>query len=191
MYSAVKINGKKLYEFARQGKEVDRAYRWVDIHNIQILGYDSEEYEVKLRVDCGKGTYIRTLLYDIGEFLGCGGAMKSLVRTRVGEFDIKDSLRLSQVEKHVSSGTIQDYIIKIDEMFLSYPKVVVSERYSKLIYNGNSFKKEHIADSGENIDEINQEHIPVRVYDSKGKFVGIYNYDIKDRVFHVKKCFVM
>ncbi|HPU63239.1 MAG TPA: tRNA pseudouridine(55) synthase TruB, partial [Mobilitalea sp.] len=73
MYSAVKVNGKKLYELARQGKEIERTPRRVMIHNIEILNYNPEEHEIRLRVDCGKGTYIRTLLHDIGEVLGCGG----------------------------------------------------------------------------------------------------------------------
>ena len=144
MYSALKVNGRKLYELARQGMEIERIPRWVDIYDIRILDYNPKEYELKLSVDCGKGTYIRTLLYDIGEILGCGGVMKELVRTRVGGFHIKNSLLLSQVEALVQEDTIGNHIINIDDMFLSYPKIIVNENYNKLIYNGNSFKEDHV-----------------------------------------------
>ncbi len=196
MYSALKVNGKKLYELARQGKEIERKPRWIDIHNIQILGYDSIENEVRLRIDCGKGTYIRTLLYDIGEILGCGGAMKSLIRTKVGGFYIKDSLKLSQVEEHVTKETIGDYITKIDDMFLSYPSVIVKEQYSKLINNGNTFRENHLDNQQEFINECNlreneqfNSNISVRVYDSNGVFIGIYRFDKTDRIFHTEKMF--
>lgn len=197
MYSALKVNGKKLYELARQGKEIEREARWVDIHNIEILEYDPKEYEVRLRVDCGKGTYIRTLLHDMGGILRCGGAMKDLVRTRVGGFDIKDSLKLSQVEEHIGQDTIADYIIKIDDMFLAYPRVVINEKYHKLIYNGNAFKEEHLDDLHEFIEECTNREaeefnsdIHVRVYDSKDTFIGIYRYNKMDKIFHTEKMFL-
>lgn len=197
MYSALKVNGKKLYELARQGQEIERKARSIKIHNIQVLGYDPEEDEVKLLVDCGKGTYIRTLLYDIGEILGCGGTMKSLVRTRVGIFDIMNSLRLSQVEDYAGQGIISDYITRIDDLFLSYPRVVVSVDYDRLIYNGNAFKEEHLYNLKEFIDECAlsktdqyDRYISVRVYDSMGAFIGIYNYDRIDRVFRSEKMFL-
>ncbi|MDD4112499.1 MAG: tRNA pseudouridine(55) synthase TruB [Herbinix sp.] len=197
MYSALKVNGKKLYELARQGKEIERKPRWVDIHNIQILGYDAIEDEVRLLVDCGKGTYIRTLLYDMGEILGCGGAMKSLIRTKVGGFYVKESLKLSQVEEHVTKGTIGDYITKIDDMFLSYPRVIVNEQYSKLINNGNTFREKHLDNpekffNGINLGDNEQfsTNIFVRVYDSKGVFIGIYCYDKTDKIFHTEKMFL-
>ncbi len=190
MYSALKVNGKKLYELARQGKEVERKPRWVDIHNIQILEYEPRENEVKLIVDCGRGTYIRTLLHDIGEIHGCGGSMKDLVRTRVGGFNVKDSLRLSQVEEYVRQGTIDNHITKIDDLFLSYPKVIVSNKYNKLIYNGNSFREEHLDNLQEFIYDASQNNISVRVYDSDGVFIGIYSYKKKDKVFHTEKMFL-
>ena len=196
MYSALKVNGRRLYELARQGKEVDRAPRWVDIHNIQIHDYNPSEDEVRLRVDCGRGTYIRTLLYDMGEALGCGGSMKALVRTRVGGFSIADALRLNQVEEYVSQGTIGAHIIMIDDMFLSYPRVIVSESYNKLIYNGNSFNEEHLLDPQEFTCEVLKKtessniNILVRVYDSCGTFIGIYRYDRVDKRFRVEKMFL-
>lgn len=189
MYSALKVNGKKLYELARQGMEIERKPRRVDIHDIQILGYNPLLNEVKLRVDCGKGTYIRTLLYDIGEVLTCGGAMKSLVRTKVGSFLISESLRLDKVEEYVSNETINNHIILVEDMFVSYPKVVVESEYHKLIYNGNKFCEEHIDKMLSQFDDIDNIDL-VRVYDSEGAFIGIYRYVNEEKKFTAEKMFL-
>ncbi len=141
MYSAIKVDGKRLYELARQGKEIERERRRVVIRDIRILGYSGEEHEVTMSVDCSKGTYIRTLLHDIGETLGCGGTMKSLVRTVVGQFKLENALRLSEIEALVREEVLAPYIIPVDEMFRDYDKVVVGREYHKLIYNGNPFYK--------------------------------------------------
>lgn len=196
MYSAIKVNGKKLYELARQGKEIERKTRKVSIRDIRILDYSEEEHEVRVSVDCGKGTYIRTLLHDIGESLGCGGTMKSLIRTRVGSFTHDAALRLAEIEEQVKNGTLSRYIVPIDAMFGSYPKVTVDREYHKLIYNGNPFGKEHIQARTEDV--ILQDRLPadvmqnslVRVYDAKGQFVGIYRYDFQEGIFHTEKMFL-
>ena len=172
MYSAIKVNGKKLYELARQGKEVERKLRSVQIHDIRIIEYTQELQEVKVEVDCGKGTYIRTLLHDIGETLGCGGTMKCLLRTKVGSFTIDKALKLFEIEALVQQDEIERSIMSLDTIFLSYPKLIVAEEFHKLIYNGNSFENKHLVDP--NI-EIPAEM--VRVYDSEDIFIGIYQYD--------------
>ncbi|NMB43642.1 MAG: tRNA pseudouridine(55) synthase TruB, partial [Clostridiales bacterium] len=100
MYSAIKIDGKKLYDYARQGKEVERKPRKVFIDSIEILDINMDAGEFKLLVDCSKGTYIRTLVHDIGQKLACGACMKDLLRTRVGEFNLSSSKTLSQIEEH-------------------------------------------------------------------------------------------
>ena len=99
MYSALKVNGKKLYELARAGKEVERQARHVDLPAIEIL--EIKFPVVKFRVECSKGTYIRTLCHDIGEKLGCFGCMESLLRTKVSRFEIESSLKLSEIQKKV------------------------------------------------------------------------------------------
>lgn len=185
MYSAVKVNGRKLYELARQGKEIERSSRWVEIHNILILGFDSEENEVSLRVDCGKGTYIRTLLYDMGELLGCGGTMKSLIRSRVGGFNLDKALRLSQIEELVSKGLITDYVTRIDDLFLSYPKVIVKEEYNRLINNGNAFKVEHLDNEKEFFDKyayIEEKDSSKDDYTCKYGYASIDDLNSKDTV---------
>jgi len=113
MYSALKVNGKKLYELARQGKEIERKPRRIHIHDINLLDCNLDENEVKIRVSCGKGTYIRTLIHDIGKLLGCGATMKSLVRTAVGEFDIDNALSLNQVEEYKLDGSLYNYVISV------------------------------------------------------------------------------
>ena len=144
MYSAIKVNGKKLYELARQGIEIERQLRKVIIHDIRIMDYNEEEHEVCVSVDCGKGTYIRTLLHDIGEALGCGGAMKSLIRTAVGNFKIEEALKLSELEELIREDQIEDHIIPLEQMFQNYSRLTVARDYHKLIYNGNCFNTEHL-----------------------------------------------
>ncbi len=114
MYSAIKIDGKKLYELARKGVEVERKPRNVTIYYINILNIDMEEKEVEFTVGCSKGTYIRTLCNDIGEKLGCGGFMKSLVRTKCGGFDIKDSITLEEFEKLFNEGKAEEILVSPD-----------------------------------------------------------------------------
>ena len=185
MYSAIKVNGRKLYELARQGKEIERERRKVIIKNIRILDYLQEEQEVRMVVDCGKGTYIRTLLHDIGETLGCGGTMKSLIRLSVGQFQLSEALKLSEIEELVREGKLDSYVKSVDGMFSNYDKVIVDREYHKLIYNGNAFLKEH---------RINPEYCPVtelvRVYDADDIFLGIYRYDTEKELYKPVKMFL-
>ena len=119
MYSALKVNGKKLYELAREGKEVERAARRVHIAEIEIL--DVALPVVKMRVACSKGTYIRTLCADIGEKLGCGGTMQSLVRTRVGNFALDESVTLEQLEKLRDEERLEEVLLPVDRVFAECP----------------------------------------------------------------------
>lgn len=170
MYSALKVNGKKLCDLARAGIEVERKPRRVEIFSIQIL--EMALPRVTMRVHCSKGTYIRTLCHDIGEKLGCGGCMESLMRTRVAEFQVKDALTLDQVEALHKTGQLQKQILPVDQIFYNLKKAVVPEKYEKLLYNGNRlqarwFCREEQFASKERI----------RVYDEKNQFIGIYRYD--------------
>lgn len=185
MYSAVKVNGRRLYELARQGKEIERERRNVTVKNIRILHYTAELQEITLSVDCSKGTYIRTLLHDIGGTLGCGGTMKSLIRTAVGNFKLEDAITLSRLEELVRSSRLEPYVLKADDFFKGYDKVSVLTQYHKLIYNGNRFGPEHISQKQEDI--ITEW---VRVYDSQDGFVGIYGYDPAERIYRPIKMFL-
>jgi tRNA pseudouridine55 synthase len=185
MYSAIKVDGKKLYELARQGKEIERERRRVIIHDIRFLDYNEEEQEFTISVDCGKGTYIRTLIHDIGETLGCGAAMKSLTRTAVGAFKLEAGLKLQELEALVREDKLQPYIVTIEEMFSHYSKLIVDREYNKLIFNGNIFMPEHVMHPiPEDLTEM------VRVYDSEEHFVGIYAYLTSEKLFKPMKMFL-
>lgn len=194
MYSALKHNGKKLYELARQGIEIERKPRHVNIDFIRIneMNLEDEEKTVTFTVSCSKGTYIRTLINDIGDKLGCGACMVKLIRTRVGQFVIDESLTLNQISALVLKGTVEDYITSADELF-DYPKLVVREEYNKLLYNGNRFAADAVCEESE-ISQ-GQDYIPdcghsyiqenareyeqgqqYRIYDAIGNFIGIYAY---------------
>ncbi|MDD6207846.1 MAG: tRNA pseudouridine(55) synthase TruB [Clostridiales bacterium] len=185
MYSAIKINGKKLYELARQGKEVERKARRVQIHHIEIRSMDLKKGQVVMDVTCSKGTYIRTLCHDIGEKLGCGGAMAELVRTRVGTFRIQDAYSLDEIAQFVKDGKIKEYVMPVDGLFEHLPKVVIKKEYGGLIYNGNPFLEKHILESV-NPCKTGQ----IRVYDSEDHFVGIYQYQLEKKCFWPVKMFL-
>lgn len=111
MYSAIKIDGQKLYQLARKGIEVEREPRKITVFDISVLNIDLKETEIEILVHCSKGTYIRTLCNDIGEKLGCGGHMKSLVRTRSGRFKVEDSITLEEFEKLWKEGRFEEFLI--------------------------------------------------------------------------------
>ena len=122
MYSALKVNGKKLYELAREGKTVERKARPVCFYEIEPLEFHLPL--VKIRVTCSKGTYIRTLCHDIGEKLGCGGCMEELLRSRVGRYSLFESHTLAQVEAAVADGTVQDMIDPVEAVLAEYPALM-------------------------------------------------------------------
>lgn len=138
MYSALKVNGKKLYELAREGKEVERKARKVSIYGIRILEIDLPR--VRMEVHCSKGTYIRTLCHDIGARLGCGGCMETLLRTKVSSFTLEESVRLSDVEEYKSQGRLRELVLPVDEMFASLRGFFVRPEFVSLAYNGNALK---------------------------------------------------
>ena len=132
MYSAIKINGKKLYELARKGKEVERKPRPVTIHALTVEGQIAPD-EYTIRVRCSKGTYVRTLCHDIGQVLGCGGAMSSLRRTMAAGFDLSQSVTLEQVQEHPDRGQL---LLPVDAYFSTYPSLTVDASAEKKIRNG-------------------------------------------------------
>ena len=140
MYSALKVNGKKLYELAREGKTVERKPRPVHFYEIEIL--DISFPLVRFRVTCSKGTYIRTLCHDIGEKLGCGAAMESLLRTKVGRFTLDDAITLAQTEEAVQEGTIEGKILGIEEILAEYPsKMLQQSHHHSFLQDKRDFDK--------------------------------------------------
>lgn len=185
MYSAIKVNGKKLYELAREGQVVERKRRQVRINDIKILDINLNTNEFTMIVDCSKGTYIRTLIHDIGQKLGCGASMKDLLRTRVGIFDINQSLRLDEIEEMAKKDGIDSILIKVDQLFPDYEKVILLEEHSKLLYNGNSFTSQQI----KNFNSLMKLE-KVLVYDWKGQFTAIYQYHEEKKIFKPFKMFL-
>ena len=182
MYSALKINGKKLYELAREGVEVEREARLVTILNIEIKEINLPH--VRMEVSCSKGTYIRTLCHDIGEKLGCGACMDELIRTRVSRFNLEDSLTLSQVQELKEAGELEKILVPIDEMFSNYEAITLKEEYMSFVYNGNTFLPKHVKQYIELMDGK-----MVRVYDDKGQFIAIYKFIKEKYIFKIEKMF--
>lgn len=166
MYSAKKQGGKKLVDLARQGITVERSARRVYISDICF-----EEISLPravMTVDCGKGTYIRTLCHDIGETLGCGGAMEALLRTRVGNFRLEDAYTLSELEAAMQAGEIEDKIVSIEDCLGLYPARKALPEADAKLRNGNAVGESVV--SGETDDEGTL----VRLYLSDGSFVGLF-----------------
>ena len=190
MYSALKVNGKKLYELAREGKEVERQARRVRILDMEI--HEIRLPEVTFTVTCSSGTYIRTLCQDIGEKLGCGGCMKSLLRTKVDRFELADSHKLSELETMMHEGRIGEVLLPVDEVFAACPAVRIRQESDRLIQNGNPFGKEDIAEmTGERLPEGTElERNCVRVYNSEGDFRGLYRREQGGRRYKPEKMFL-
>ena len=134
MYSALKINGQKLVDLARKGKEVERQPRPITIHELTLLGMEADG--IHLRVRCSKGTYIRTLCKDIGEALGCGGCMAALRRVQAGEYTISQSVPLQQL---LDEENPEQYLRQVDSMFRNYPEVKLTANQEKRCRCGNAF----------------------------------------------------
>ena len=182
MYSALKVNGKKLYELAREGIEIERKARPVSILDIQIIEINLPR--VRMEVSCSKGTYIRTLCHDIGNKLECGACMEELTRTKVSRFDIKDSLTLEQIASIKEEGRLDEVLVPIDEMFSDYEAVTLKEEFIPLVYNGNVFFPKHLESYVELTDGKK-----VRVYDGEGNFIAIYKFIKEKYLFKIEKMF--
>lgn len=136
MYSALKVDGQKLYDLARKGKEVERQPRPITIHELTMLGMDGTD--VRLRVRCSKGTYIRTLCKDIGAALGCGGTMAALRRIQAGEYTESEAVPL---ETLLAEEKPERYLRPVDSMFRQYPAVTLTANQEKRCRNGNAFSR--------------------------------------------------
>lgn len=181
MYSAIKVEGKKLYELAREGVVIERKPRPVTIYDISVL--EMTLPVVKMRVHCSKGTYIRSLCRDIGEKLGCGGCMSSLVRTKVAQFEIENSLTLSEIQKLSDENKIENNIVTIDSIFTEYQEITVSKEYNRLIYNGNMFSPKAVKEKETKDGSL------YRVYSEKREFIGVYQYNDSKKMFTPVKIF--
>lgn len=183
MYSALKVNGKKLYELAREGKTVERKSRKVQIHGIRILEMNLPH--VRMEVDCSKGTYIRTLCHDIGEKLQVGGCMEELERTKVGRFLKEDAVTLDEVRQKMEQGEGAELFTPLDQIFGELPAVTVTDAKAWMSYNGNDLPERFLLEK-----EAWTDGQEVRVYDSRKNFIGLYQYRAPKKLFHIKKMFL-
>ncbi len=172
MYSAVWMDGRRLYELAREGKTVERRPREITIRELEIQEI-SLPY-VTMRVVCSKGTYIRTLCEDLGNELGVGGAMEHLLRTRVGGFSMDRAVRLSQLQERIEKDgfeAVRKMLIPVDSFFADSPALHVLEKDMKYLRNGNALSGANTAEG------ILPREDRIRVYDEKGEFYALYHYE--------------
>ena len=167
MYSALKLNGRRLYELAREGVVVERPARRINI-------FDTEIKEINLpravfRVECSKGTYIRSLCRDIGEKLKCGGAMEKLLRSRSGEFTLESALKLSEVEEMARAGEIESHIVLVEHFYNDCPAAFIRTEDMKYLRNGNPLPLSYAGEC--------RDGQLFRVYDDTDKFCAVYKYD--------------
>ena len=160
MYSALKVNGKKLYELARAGIEIEREARPIVIYQIDIMSINIPY--VEFRVKCSKGTYIRSLCYDIGELLNCGGMMWNLQRTATGQFHLEDTINIEDL----NAENISMHLMPIEKIFQGNTKITVDDRFIKFLLNGVIVKDKALVSKF-------QENITYSVYNSDNNFIGI------------------
>ena len=183
MYSALKVNGKKLYELAREGVTVERKARKVQILSVDIKSVDMDNNIVTMEVECSKGTYIRTLCEDIGNKLGCYGCMKALKRIRVSSFGISDAKTLDEIANINSSGKLDDILVRVDSVFGDCKAINTPAKADVYLYNGNKLDIRNFEcrfKAGEK----------VRIYDSKDVFCGLYEYIEAEKMLKPVKMFL-
>jgi tRNA pseudouridine55 synthase len=185
MYSAVKHQGQPLYKLARSGVEVERKSRPAHIYSLEITGWHSPV--VTLEVVCGKGTYIRSLAYDLGEALGCGANMKSLVRLKVGPFTIEDAVTLPKLEEARQQGSAQKYLYPIDFVLLPFSAIVVDHEQQCSLIHGASISLETGLESPAG--SARPDYIS-RVYTQDGSFLGMVKFDSETKLWHPEKIFL-
>ena len=157
IYSAIKINGQKLYDIARRGGEVERRPRHITVSGISVVGRSGNDFV--LDISCSKGTYIRTLCNDIGDALGCGGCMSSLRRTAAGDFSVSQAYTIDEVVAAAAAGEAGKLLLPTDSMFAALPRCTAGAQDERRIKNGNEIKTPALADGD------------YRVYSDSGEFL--------------------
>ena len=161
MFSAIKKDGKKLYELARRGIEVEREKRRVRIDTLELLSFDRRSGRAEIYVECSKGTYIRSLIDDMGTDLGCGAYMNTLTRTRCGRFSIEESYTPAEIEAYAKRNGLYKILIPTEELF-DYPKIMLDQNQSRLAVNGARIRFAGLADG-----------CRYRVYDRDANFLSV------------------
>ena len=182
MYSAVQINGQRLYDLARRGIEVERPPRTVTIHSLELLAYDESAREAAIDVHCSKGTYIRTLCHDLGEALGCGAVMTSLTRTEAAGFTLADCRTFAEIEELLAEGTFAEALLPVAQLFRELPPVHLSPVQTRMFENGVRLDLNRVRyeDSG----EIHA------VYGPTGEFLGLADCRKETAELVMRKLFI-
>ena len=181
MYSAIKINGKKLYEIAREGKEIERKARKITVYDIRIAEINPPNKAI-IEIDCSKGTYIRSLCSDIGNKLGWGAFMSSLTRTASGKFKLNEAVKLDELKNAAERGEAEKFIIPPDDVLSGYKRVTVSEKADKYLYNGGKIQEKYFTKQPKAL----QEDEIAAVYDFENHLVGLYTLKKEETNFYIK-----
>ena len=179
MYSAVKVNGRPLYDLAREGKTVERAQKEIEVYYINLLDFDEHAQTAKIEVSCGKGTFIRTLINDMGEKLGCGAAMSSLERTMASGFDISECYTIAEVEEMMKAGTFEEHLIPLERLFEDLPRLVLDDFDKRLYRSGVPLELQKRGWSGIAGD--------IAVFDESGMLLGLSYMDEEANELKLKK----
>lgn len=182
MYSAIQKDGKRLYELARQGIEIEREEREIEIYSLELLSFDEESQVFSVSVECSAGTYIRSLSSDIGQALGCGAVMTKLRRTKALGFSLSDCVTLEELEEKMKIGDISSVLHKVEDA-LDYEKLTVSEAQAKRFHNGGELETARLKQSTE-------KNTYYRVFSQSGEFMGIGESDKENKNLLVKRVYV-
>lgn len=185
MFSAVQINGQRLYDLARKGIDVEREGRKVTVYNATLLDFDAENQSGQIEVSCSKGTYIRTIIDDIGKALGCGAVMSGLRRTKACGFSIDECITLEKAKELAENGTLESRLISTERLFMNYEQILVSEAQAKRFKNGGALDIGRTAlKNRELVDEKRY-----RVKSRDGEFMGLGIVDLQNGAIKVLKLF--
>ena len=171
MYSAVKVDGKRLYQLAREGKTVERTPRNCTVHSIEILSFDEQSQQGEMTVSCEKGTYIRTIIDDIGQALGTGAVMTSLIRTYSGGFVIAECLTIEQIADKVSQGELAQIVMPTEKAFALYDDIRLDERTTGLYKNGVKLFERQVTAADTHPGKT------FRVFGADGTFLGLAAFE--------------
>lgn len=178
-YSAIKLSGLPAYKFARAGEEISLESRPIVISQLEVIEWNPQHPEhLVLSIECSKGTYIRSLAYDLGEYLACGAYLAGLVRTRSGPFSLVDSITLEQLADAVASGTVEEHLYPADIALEQYPALQLDAPTAEHVRHGNAFNYDRL--QGANL---------ARVYDSEGRFLAIAEWDAEQDLWKPRKVF--
>ena len=180
-YSAIKLQGQPAYKRVRAGEEITLEPRPVEITQLAILAWASPR--LTLAIECSKGTYIRSLAYDLGMQLGCGAHLGALIRTRSGPFLLADSITLETLTDAVATHTVQEHLYPADRVLQNYPALQLDETTTERVIHGNAFHYDLATTSASTSPKL------ARIYDHTGQFLAIAHWDAETAMWHPKKVF--